>query len=144
MKKMRIEDCCRTDVVTAAPGALVHEVAELMRNENVGSVVITENNMPVGIVTDRDIVVRGVARNLDPKTARAREVMTKNPIVITPDADLSDAMQCARREKIRRLPVVDAGGCLVGIVTVDDTICILSRELLNLTEIIREESPRAD
>ena len=117
---MRIADSCKRQVVTATANATLAEVARLMRNQHVGTVVIVEGRKPVGIVTDRDIVVETVACGRDPCTLAAGEMMTPSPTVIPEDEDTAWTVKVMRDRGIRRLPVVDAAGALVGIVALDD------------------------
>ena len=117
---MRIADSCKRQVVTATANATLAEVARLMRNQHVGTVVIVEGRKPVGIVTDRDIVVQTVACGRDPCTLAAGEMMTPSPTVIPEDEDTAWTVKVMRDRGIRRLPVVDAAGALVGIVALDD------------------------
>lgn len=139
---MAILECCRADVVTASPDATVSDIARLMDESNVGSVVITSaDRCPVGIVTDRDLVTRVMAKNKDPKKTAISEVMTEDPIVVNDGTGLYEAMQCVREEGVRRLPIVDDDCKLVGIITMDDIIRLLGREMRCIGEVIREASP---
>jgi CBS domain-containing protein len=104
-----------TEPTTVEPKATLGEAATLMKQEDCGSIPVVEGGRLVGIVTDRDIVVRGVAAGKDPKTQRVSEVMSANPVTIGPDNDVSDAETKMADRQIRRLPVVD-GGKLVGII----------------------------
>jgi signal-transduction protein with cAMP-binding, CBS, and nucleotidyltransferase domain len=139
---MTVLECCRMDVVTASPDAKVIEVAELMNNSKVGCVVITGNDQfPVGIVTDRDLVVRVIARGKDPKKTAIEEVMTRDPVVVEDGTGLFEAMQFIRDEGIRRLPIVDCDGKLAGIITLDDIIRLIGQEMQYIGDVIREASP---
>jgi signal-transduction protein with cAMP-binding, CBS, and nucleotidyltransferase domain len=139
---MTVMECCCMDVVTASPDAKVTEVAELMSDTNVGCVVITgDDQCPAGIVTDRDIVVRVVPVGRDPKKTPISEVMTGNPVVVEDGTGLFEAMQVIRDEGVRRLPIVDCDGRLSGIITLDDVIRLIGREMQCIGDVIREESP---
>jgi len=141
---MTVFECCRRAVVTASPEASVREVARLMSESNVGSVVImTDDCCPMGIVTDRDLVTRVMAPDRNPKTTRIREVMTTDLVVVEDGTGLYEALQCVREKGIRRLPIVDREGKLVGIITMDDIIRLLGQELQCMGEVIREASPAA-
>ena len=128
-------------MVTASPDAKVNEVAELMSDSNVGCVVITNDQCPVGIVTDRDLVVRVIARGRDPKKTAIEEVMTLDPVVVEDGTGLFEAMQFIRDEGVRRLPIIDGDGKLAGIITMDDIIRLIGQEMLYIGDVIREASP---
>lgn len=130
----------REDVVAAGPAAPVAEVAGLMREENVGSVVVVEGNAPVGIVTDRDLTVDVLAAGTDPATVTAEDVMTADPETIDVDAGVFDLVTAMCDASVRRMPVVD-GDELAGIIALDDLIVLLARELDNLAGVIAAESP---
>ncbi len=138
---MPITECARTEVVTAGPRETVYEVARLMNEENVGSVVITEEGRPVGIVTDRDLVIRAMSRDLDPRTTAIQEIMTRDLVTVREDVGIYDAMGCAKAEGVRRLPIVNVDGELVGIVTMDDIIQLLTLEMRCVTDVIESATP---
>ena len=112
---MKVRELMTTEPTTVEPKATLGEAATLMKQEDCGSIPVVEGGRLVGIVTDRDIVVRGVAAGKDPKTQRVSEVMSANPVTIGPDNDVSDAEVKMADRQIRRLPVVE-GGKLVGII----------------------------
>jgi CBS domain-containing protein len=140
--EMTIYECCRPSVVTDSPEATVSEIARLMDETNVGCIVITDEECrPVGVVTDRDIVIRVVSHGKNPDSTQVGEIMTRKPVVVVEDTGLFEAMQCARETRVRRLPVVDADGRLVGIITLDDIVRLLTEEMRCLNEVILEASP---
>jgi len=112
---MKVRELMTTEPVTVEPKATLGEVATLMKQEDCGSIPVVEGGRLVGIVTDRDIVVRGVATGKDPKTQRVSEVMSADPVTIGPENDVGDAEKKMSDRQIRRLPVVE-GGRLVGII----------------------------
>jgi signal-transduction protein with cAMP-binding, CBS, and nucleotidyltransferase domain len=139
---MTVVECCRMDVVTASPDAMVIDVAKLMDDSNVGCVVITgDDDCPVGIVTDRDLVVRVMAEDRDPGKTPIAEVMTEDLVLVEDGTGLFEAMQCIREEGIRRLPIVDCDGKLVGIITMDDIIRLIGAEMQCIGDVIREATP---
>jgi CBS domain-containing protein len=111
-----------------------------MDEKGVGSVVITEENRVVGIVTDRDIALT-LAREADPTTLTAADVMTPEPLTMPPDAGILELTERMDVESVRRVPIVDDNGIIVGIVTLDDLVRLLSVELDHLAAIIAAESP---
>lgn len=118
-------------VVTAAPGRSVAEVARAMRVHHVGCVVIVDDERPVGIVTDRDLALRVLAES-SPATTPVSEVMTPDPITADSTVGIETMLSMLRRAGARRLPLVNARGRLVGIVTHDDLVQLLARELSEL------------
>jgi CBS domain-containing protein len=120
---MKTSDVCRKQVVVARRSTPLDEIARLMRKGHVGCVVIVEDGdgkLPVGIVTDRDLVVEVIAPALDARTLTAGDVMTTSPAVTRETDDTLWALKIMRDRGIRRLPVVDEAGTLKGIVTMDD------------------------
>jgi CBS-domain-containing membrane protein len=109
-----------TTIYTVAPDALVSDAASLMMSQGVGDVIVAENLRPLGILTDRDLVVRVLAAALDPGSTLVREVMTSPVVTITRNEDLAGAIALMDRHGIRRLPIVDEEGCLASILTLDD------------------------
>ena len=125
-------------VVTAEPKDSLEKVARLMVQNNVGAIVVSEQGRPLGIVTDRDLAlatcVLGISRDQHVQT-----VMTCPVSTIREDEGILDATQQMMQLAVRRLPVVDALGRLVGIVSLDDLLLLLSRELHNLAEGVKAE-----
>jgi CBS domain-containing protein len=103
--------------MTGRPGA---EVAELMEAEDVGSIPVVEDERLVGIITDRDIVVRAIAKGKDPKGMPASAVSSRELVTVHPDDDLSDALELMARHQVRRLAVMGENERLVGVVSQAD------------------------
>jgi len=120
---MLVRDVMNTDVVTAERGTPIGQVAKLMADEDVGAVVIVEGGKPVGIVTDRDLVVDHLAKGHTQEHAVEEAMSGGNPfsglVTIAPDLDVLEAAQELGRHKVGRLPVVE-GGRLVGMVSAGD------------------------
>jgi CBS domain-containing protein len=129
---MKVRDLCRPQVVTVQPETPVIEAARLMTRLGVGSVVVLQHGTICGILTDRDIVARGVHHGRDLSIATVAELMTCNPIVIEADADLPRATVVMADHGIRRLPVVEADGRLAGFLALDDVILLVGDEMANL------------
>jgi len=113
----KVRDLMTRGVRSVAPDALVAEAARAMSTFDIGSVPVCEGGRLLGILTDRDVAVRVVARGLDPAGVRVRDVMTPDPVACSPDDALSDAEQVMADAQVRRLPVVDGDGRLVGYLT---------------------------
>jgi len=122
--------------VTAADAATALELARAMEEKNVGSVIVVRGGRPVGIVTDRDIVLRVVLRGLDPSTTRASEFMTKNLVTVADGLSIADAAARMRESGVRRLPVTADAGELVGVVSLDDLFFHVSRVEGDLADVI--------
>jgi CBS domain-containing protein len=132
---MHAREAARKIPVTITPESTVTEAAELMDQAVVGALVVVEDDgRPVGIVTDRDLVVRGVARRTS-FDARVDSVMSTDLVTLAPDADLRDALKVFETTPIRRLPLVEDGH-LVGMVTVDDLVIDLTSDLGRLSRPI--------
>lgn len=137
---MKVADTCKRQVVTAAANATLADVARQMRNQHVGCVIIVDAfRKPVGIVTDRDIVVETIACGIDARTLAAGEVMTSNLTVASEDDDAAWALKTMRDRGVRRLPVVDAAGVLSGIVALDDLLESTTTALYDVVQAIGTE-----
>jgi CBS domain-containing protein len=134
--RMPVKEIMTRNVATIAIKSDVQQLSRKMLELDVGSVIIADNNLPVGIVTERDIVRKIVSENLKPNDVSIKELMT-TPLITIPSAmDVADAMQRMIRMQIRRLPVVE-NGRLVGIVTDMDLIAV-SSEMGNIfSDLIR-------
>jgi len=136
---MSLERVCIKEVVTVSRDTNLLEVARLLRSQHVGSVVVVEERRPVGILTDRDIIVKVVAEEKDPKAIQAYEIMTTNPALVNINLDPLDATRIMRDRGLRRLPVVDETRHLLGIMTLDDVLGLLGKETENLAEAVHTE-----
>lgn len=135
---------CVREVVIAKGTDTVLEVAGLMRHHHVGDVVIVDErngvNYPTGIVTDRDIVVEGVAGAFDRLPQLVVEDLVTRPLVtVREEATLEDALEIMRRNGVRRVPVVDAKEVLVGIFAVDDLLDQFARDLSSIATLISRQ-----
>lgn len=124
-------------VIALKPTASVAEAARLMREKAIGSVLVLDGaKRPVGIITDRDIAVSVVAGGRDPKATRLDEVMTRKVVTADQDEILLRAVRRMAEASIRRLPVVDGRGRVVGMVSVEDILVVLITELSNVVAAI--------
>jgi CBS domain-containing protein len=139
---VKVRDFYSPKVVLGEPGASLREAALLMRNQHVGALVIVEKKdgvvRPVGILTDRDIVVAVVAvPAARPEGIRVADAMSTQLAVAQEDDGIFEAVQRMSERAVRRLPVVAADGSLKGIVTLDDVLRVISTELAQLAEALR-------
>jgi CBS domain-containing protein len=143
---MAIGEICSRQVIFTRKSESVRQAAQLMREYHVGALVVAEESgdrlVPVGILTDRDIAVGIVAKGLDAETLSVGEVMTPEPLAVQESAGVSETIELMRSRGVRRLPVVDANGALIGIVTADDFIDLLAEELNALARMIAREQRR--
>lgn len=112
----RDPECCLA-------GDIVYEIAQRMQTENIGALPVVETHQSkklIGIITDRDLAVRVVGASRDATNTMARDVMTPNPVVCHPDDDLDAALEVMASQQIRRIPVVDQDGHVVGIIAQAD------------------------
>jgi len=140
---MAVDLIFNPNVATIAAGRDIAEAAVLMRQEHVGDLVVVERrgseNVPVGILTDRDIVVGVVAQGVSANSVTVGDSMTRDPLTVREDASLEFALREMRRRGVRRAPVVRANGDLVGVIAVDDLIQHLAVQLTGLADLIRLE-----
>lgn len=142
-----IGELCNREVVVAAPTATVTAAAKLMRHHHVGSVVIVEDvdgglRMPVGILTDRDVVLEVCATDLDPGLITVGDIMSRELVTTGEEQGVLEAMELMRYKGVRRLPVVGQDGQLTGIISVDDLLDVLAEELGELTKVLAREQAR--
>ena len=115
----KVRDVMTTGVDTATPAQPLREAARMMRSGDYGAMPVVEDGRLVGMLTDRDIVVRVVAEGLDPSVALAGDFATRNPVAVEPDQPLDAALLLLARHRVRRLPVVE-DGMLVGVLSQAD------------------------
>ena len=143
---MRIADIYTRRVVHVGAVASVREAAELMRKRHVGALVVVDQpngeRVPVGIITDRDIVLAVVAAGVDVEALTVGDVMTHPVITCTEDQDLFDAVELMRERGIRRLPVLNAKGGLAGVVAADDIYSALGTHMRELSLALTREQVR--
>lgn len=139
---MKVRDFFSPNVALAEPGASLREASLLMRDRHVGALVVVEKKdgvaRPVGILTDRDIVVAVIAvPGARPEGIRVGDAMSRAPAVAREDDGIFEAVQRMSERAVRRLPVVGPDGGLKGIVTLDDVLRVLATELGQLAEALR-------
>ncbi|KON30653.1 hypothetical protein AC482_03365 [miscellaneous Crenarchaeota group-15 archaeon DG-45] len=117
---MRVVDVMVGNPVTASPETSVADVARLMRDRSIGSVILVEDSRPEGIVTERDLVRRVLAQGRNPQATKASEICSKPVLTVSENEMLEDAVEFMKEFRIRRLVVVDGEGKVSGIVTTDD------------------------
>ncbi len=136
-------DLCTRQVVVAPPSLSVDEAARLMRERHVGCIVVVEQGdggrLPMGILTDRDIVMAVVAKDADAKTLRVGDVMTATLASVRESDTLYDVLSTMRSRGVRRVPVTGPHGTLAGILTLDDVLNGLAGQLQALGSVVGRE-----
>ncbi|MGA7541058.1 MAG: CBS domain-containing protein [Steroidobacteraceae bacterium] len=142
---MDIGKLCNRNVATVREVDELTLAAQLMREKHIGYLVVVKPNVaestvtPVGVITDRDIVVAVVAREINPRSLTVGDIMTRQPAVVDEASALSTALQLMRRIGVRRLPVIGRGGMLVGVLSLDDVLDALAGEMTDVAGSIRHE-----
>ena len=140
---MDVNLICNHNVATVRRSEGVVDAAALMRDQHVGDLIVVETrgnaSVPVGILTDRDIVVGVLARRVAPDSVTVGDAMTRNLLTVREDASLEFALREMRRYGVRRAPVVRANGDLVGVIAIDDIVQHLALQLGRLAELITLE-----
>jgi CBS domain-containing protein len=143
---MDIGDICTRQPVTVPAGEPLSQVARLMHDRHVGTVIVVKRPLdrvvPAGIITDRDVVRAQVEHHADLAMLDAERVMTREPLVVEERTPLQEGIRLMRTRGVRRAPVVDATGALVGIVSSDDIVAAIADELGDLARLIAAQPRR--
>jgi CBS domain-containing protein len=136
-------DLCTRDVITTSRATALNDAARLMRDHHVGCLVVVdelaEGRIAVGLLTDRDIVTAVVAKDVEAMMLRVGEVMSEDVITVPEHASLHDAVALMRHRRVRRMPVTDERGFLVGLLASDDIVGLLAGELQALAEVLTQQ-----
>ena len=131
----KLKEFATTLVAVVEPETSARVVAQLMRRHHIGALVVVDaldKNKPVGIVTDRDLVLELMAEGLDPAVFTAGDIMSVDLVKAQPEMDAMDAVQLMKKYRLRRLVITDDAGDLAGIVSLEDVLSMLTRELADL------------
>lgn len=143
---MLVGEVCNREVVIADREITILEAAKLMRKHHVGDVVVTEERdgeqVPVGILTDRDIVVELLAEEVDLNAVNIGDVMSFELVVAKEDNSLLDTIQQMQAKGVRRIPVVNQRGGVVGLLAMDDLVELVSEQLSAVVKLIKTEQSR--
>lgn len=142
---MSIRDYCNLNVICCEADAPIAEVAMLMRKHHVGDVIVVDNQqegarVPIGIITDRDILIETIALDIEAKLFTASDLMSSPVTTVQEDAKVAEALGIMRGKRIRRLPVVTRAGTLFGMVTTDDFLNLLAAELSMIAGLVVEQT----
>lgn len=116
---MKVRDIMSKDVCTLSKEDSIEKAAQMMKEKNIGSIPVCNQDIVVGIITDRDITLRAVANDKNAQSLKVKDIMTSNPIVATPDMDVHEVAKVMSDKQIRRIPIVEKNN-LVGIVALSD------------------------
>ena len=136
---MIVADVSSRDPVIVFRNDTVADACRAMREHHIGSVVVVEDsrrNGPIGLITDRDVAIGVVALGLDPETTLVDAVMRPGIVAVAETASVRDAIALMRDQGVRRLPVVDHGGHLVGLLAADDLLDLLAGEISDLAIMV--------
>lgn len=134
----------RSEVAVISANAAIEEAAKLMRDYHVGSVVVVESATdgsirPIGLLTDRDIVVEVIAEGVNVSKVSVKDIMSPNPITAHHSASLDEIVKIMRESQVRRIPIVDDRNNLVGFVSFDDLLERVGQEIASLSELSRNQ-----
>ncbi len=143
---MPVSEVCNREVVIVRAQDSALEAAQLMRTHHVGDVVVVEDRggtrVPIGIVTDRDLVVEIMAAKLNPAAITTSDIMVPELAAVKENVGLFEAIEYMRAKGVRRLPVVDDNGGLIGILTLDDLLELLADEMAALAKLVKQEQKK--
>lgn len=140
---MSVAHICVREVDLVDASEPVWKAAERMHQRAVGCLIVTGDNFrPVGIVTDRDLVERVLAKGEDPGTTTVHDVMTHDPATVHENESLQTALMLMRKGSLRRLPVINDEDELVGLLSLDDVLMLLANEFGDIGQLIQSESPQ--
>lgn len=143
---MLLKDLCTPDVISLPPDASALRAACYMRQHHVGDVVVVDYDegaaSPLGMVTDRDIVIEVLGKELDPAKTTLREIMRTPAVIASTSEDVTQALERMKTHGVRRIPVVDETSKLAGIFCLDDLLKRLASDAAALVEVVTREQDR--
>ena len=139
------EDCNR-EVIIVEPAISVTEAAVLMRRHHVGDLVVVEKEgeeaIPIGIITDRDIVIEVMAQKLNPDSLTVKDIMSTDPVRVAETVSLLDTLELMKQRGVRRVLVVADSGGLQGLLSADDAVELIAEQINDLTQLVEREITR--
>ncbi len=140
---MSVGRICSREVTVAYKHETLAQAAQLMRSQHVGDVVVVEERdgvrVPVGLLTDRDIVIEVVAKNVDAETITVGDAMSADLLVAHEQDAIDDTLRRMRARGVRRVPVVDSVGALIGVLSTDDVVRLLAEELDEIGKLLARQ-----
>ena len=146
---MSLQKFCERPVVTVSPEQNMVEACRLMKEKNVGCLVAVEGEKLRGILTDRDIALKVTGEKKDPGQTKVRDIMTANPTRLAVSKTLHDLTSLMHAHHVRRVPIVDGGDKVVGMITLDDLLILLGQELADIGQgvsgaLFRQPAPAGE
>jgi CBS domain-containing protein len=142
--QMNVGQECSQPAITVAVSATLAEAAALMRERNVGAVIVTQSpsDRPtaVGVITDRDIVRAQLEHTADLSSLGVEQAMSRDPLEINAQCDIGDAIRRMRERGVRRAPIVSDNGTLSGVVSIDDLIARVAEDLVGISSILAKQA----
>ena len=135
---MSLQQFCQRRVISISPESNVVEACHLLGRNNIGCMVVQEGGKLCGVLTDRDIALKVTGDGKDPQKTKVRDIMTRDPVRIPVNKDLRELTALMHTHHVRRVPVVDGVDEVLGIVTMDDLIALISDEMSDLGKTIAE------
>jgi len=136
---MALQEFCQHPAITIRPDQTIREACQLMREHNIGCLLVTEADGRLsGVLTDRDVALRVTGEGRDPQRAQVQESMTPNPVRIPVDQSLPELITLMHTQRVRRIPIIDREGKPIGIVTLDDLLVLLGDEMSELGKTVAE------
>lgn len=143
---MIVGEICNREVVICLSDDSIYEAARLMRDHHVGDVIVVEKNndqnRPIGILTDRDIVLEVLAEDVDSNDVAVKDIMSHDPISVKEEDQLIETIHLMRNKGVRRVPVLNQQGVLKGILAVDDAIEVITEAMVDLVRLFEHEARR--
>ena len=139
---MSLRNLLNRKLVSCAPDTTVRRAAKLMEKEDVGAILVLFGGKPIGILTDRDIVVQCVSQGLDCEERPVSDIMSETVNTVNIDSGIYDVIRLMKKNKVRRTPVIDENGKAVGFLSFGDIFQLLSQEIADLSECAVPEDPK--
>jgi CBS domain-containing protein len=135
---MALQNFCQRPIVTVPPATNILEACRWLEQQQIGCLLVEEQGALCGMLTDRDIALRVTGRGRDPGQTTVWDVMTPNPVRMSVDRTLHELTTLMHRQHVRRVPIIDATGKAIGIVTLDDLLVLLGDELSDVGTTVAE------
>jgi|SRR3989338_6613236 len=138
---MSLHKFCQRLVVTVTQERSIMDACRLLEENNVGCMVVEDNGRICGILTDRDVALKVTGESKDPQKTKVEEIMTRNPVRISIDKGLQELTSLMHSSHVRRVPIVNGLDKVLGIVTLDDLIAVISDEMFEIGRTVAEGFP---
>lgn len=133
---MAISQYMETKIISCLPSASIAEISKLMKTKNVGTIIVSKNGKPQGLVTDRDIIIKVIASSKNIESTTAADIMSRPVITAKTSEGVYEVIGKMKKSKVRRIPIVDQSGKMMGIVSFGDLVGLLSDEFSSLSHAV--------